>query len=158
MSDDSFTTTFVVDRTPAEVFSAVTDVRGWWSRDIEGPTDRPGAEFTYHYQDIHRCRMRIVEFVPDQRIVWHCLENHFNFTDDKTEWTGTRISFDISREDEGTRLRFTHHGLTSDYECYDVCRTAWGGYVTESLRTLILTGNGDRDNEVRNAKALSQHR
>ncbi|MEU9830540.1 SRPBCC domain-containing protein [Streptosporangium sp. NPDC048047] len=156
MSDSGHTITFLVDQTPEEVFAAVTDVREWWSQDIEGPTDELDGEFTYRSGENHHCTMRIVELVPGERVVWLCLDNHFGFTRDKTEWIGTKIVFEISEEDGGTRLRFTHQGLVPDYECFDVCTTAWDGYVAGSLRSLITTGRGDRDNAVRNAKALAR--
>jgi uncharacterized protein YndB with AHSA1/START domain len=158
MSDQSYTATFVVDQSPAEVYAAITDVRGWWSTDIEGPTDELGGVFTYKYEDIHRSKMKIVELVPDQKVVWLCLENYFEFTQDTTEWIGTKISFDITREGDKTQLRFTHLGLVPEYECFDVCTNAWGGYVTGSLRSLITTGTGNANNAVRNAEALSQRR
>src|SRR5574338_424048 len=94
----NYTTSFTVDQTPHEVFAAINNVRGWWSEAIEGETGTPGAEFHYHFKDIHRCHLKIVEFVPDQKVVWHVLDNYFNFTQDKTEWTGTRISFEIAKK------------------------------------------------------------
>ena len=156
MSDQSYTVTFVVGQTPAEVFAAVNNVRGWWSEDVHGPTDQPGGVFHYRNGDLHRCTMKIVEFEPGEKVVWHCLQNHFGFTEDRTEWMDTRISFDIAAEGEQTRLRFTHHGLVPDYECYDVCVNAWGGYITESLRNLIITGVGTPNNAARDAQALAQ--
>jgi hypothetical protein len=142
MSNQNYTATFLVDQTPREAFAAINNVRGWWSEEIEGPTDEPGGEFTYHFEDVHRCRMRIVELVPGAKVVWLCLENHFNFIEDQTEWVGTKVSFEISREGDRTRVRFAHLGLVPEYECFDVCSNAWGGYVTGSLRSLIATGTG----------------
>ena len=103
-------------------------VRGGPGRS-RAPTDRLGAEFNYHYQDIHRARFRITEFVPNTKVVWHVLANEFNFVKDKTEWTGTDVVFEIADRGDGTELRFTHLGLTPTYECYDVCSDAWCTYV-----------------------------
>lgn len=141
MTDHGFTTTFAVDQTPTQAFDAITDVRGWWSEEIDGRTDRLGAEFTYRYEDVHRCRIRVTEAVPGRKVSWLVVDNHFNFTEDETEWTGTTITFDISEKDGQTEVRFTHQGLVPAYECFEVCSTAWGFYVG-SLRSLIATGAG----------------
>jgi hypothetical protein len=142
MKDQNYTTTFSVDQAPQVVFDAVSNVRGWWSEEIEGSTDKLNDEFTYHYKDMHRCKMRVTEVVPSKKVVWLCLDNHFSFTEDKTEWKGTKVIFDIAKKGDKTELRFTHHGLIPDYECYDVCSDAWGSYIKGSLRNLITTGKG----------------
>jgi uncharacterized protein YndB with AHSA1/START domain len=90
MSDQNYTTSFTVDQSPEEVFAAISNVRGWWSQAIEGSTDKFGAEFKYHYQDVHRCTFKITEFVPGKKVVWHVLDNYFNFIKDKSEWKGTQ--------------------------------------------------------------------
>jgi hypothetical protein len=140
--DQNFTIRYSVDQAPAEVFAAINNVRGWWSESIEGNTDQPGAEFHYHFKDIHRCHLKIVEFIPDQKVVWHVLDNYFNFTQDTTEWTGTKISFEISKEGDKTVVSFTHFGLVPLYECYNVCSDGWSNYINGSLRSLITTGKG----------------
>lgn len=142
MNDQSFTTTFSVDQTPTAVVDAITNVRGWWSEEIDGGTAKPGDEFTYRYEDVHRCTIRVTEVIPDQKVSWLVLDNYFSFTDDKTEWTGTTINFDISDEDGKTQIRFTHLGLVPEYECFDVCIQGWGFYINRSLRSLIATGEG----------------
>lgn len=45
MSNRNFTTFFTVDQTPEEAFAAINNVRGWWSEEIEGDTDKLGDEF-----------------------------------------------------------------------------------------------------------------
>jgi Activator of Hsp90 ATPase homolog 1-like protein len=131
-----------VDKAPDEVFAAINNVRGWWSEDIEGRTDKLGAEFTYRYRDLHHCKMQIVELAPNERVVWLVLDNGFSFTKDKTEWKGTKIIFEISRKGDKTEVCFTHLGLVPEYECYDVCSDGWSTYINGSLRALIATGRG----------------
>jgi len=140
--DQSFTIAFTVDQTPEQVFAAINNPRGWWSEGIEGTTDKVDAEFTYRYKDVHRCTMKIMELIPNQKVVWRVLENHFNFTKDDTEWTGTTIVFEISKTGAKTEVHFTHLGLVPAYECYAVCLDGWTTYINGSLRELISTGKG----------------
>lgn len=138
----SYTTTFTVDRSPAEAFAAIIDPRGWWSEEIEGATSAVGDEFDYHMRDLHITKLRVTEVVPDRKVSWLVLDNHFAFTTDKSEWIGTTVTFEIAETGTGTEVRFTHHGLVSEYECFDVCVNAWGFYIGTSLPELIATGKG----------------
>ena len=142
MKTKDFTTTLLVTQTPAQVFNAITNVRGWWSEDVEGGTKKLNDEFNYRYKDVHVCRMKLVEVVPNQKVVWHVMENHFNFTEDKTEWTGTDVCFEISEKNNQTQLTFTHVGLVPDYECFEICKEGWTNYINISLHGLITTGKG----------------
>ncbi len=69
MTTSDFTNSILVDQTPTEVFNAINNVRGWWSEEIEGGTGKLNDEFNYHYQDVHRCKMKIVEFIPNKKVV-----------------------------------------------------------------------------------------
>ncbi len=140
MSD--FTTAFTVPQSAGEVFAAINNVRGWWSGDIEGSTDELGAEFTYRYEEMHRSKQRITEFIPGRRVAWHVLDGYLEFVKDKTEWTGTDITFDISQVEDATEVRFTHVGLVPQGECFESCSTAWAFYINTSLRNLITQGSG----------------
>ncbi len=142
MTTTDFTTTILVDQTLTEVFNAINNVRGWWSEEIEGDTAKLNDEFNYHYQDVHRCKMKIIEFVPDKNVVWEVVDNYFSFTKDKNEWKGNTIIFEISEKDNKTQLQFTQLGLVPEYECYDICENAWNTYIQKSLYSLITTGIG----------------
>ncbi|MBO0867085.1 MAG: SRPBCC domain-containing protein [Micromonosporaceae bacterium] len=142
MTDNSLTIAFTVNRTPSQVFDAITDVRSWWSGDITGPTDELGAEFTYRYADVHRSTQRITELIPGKRVAWHVVDGYLNFVEDPTEWTGTDITFDVTPVADGTEVRFTHIGLAADQECFESCSSAWRYYIATSLRSLINEGPG----------------
>lgn len=145
MTKQNFSVTFLTDRAPDEVFAAINNVRGWWSGNIDGDTDRVGAEFTYRYGDIHRSRQRITELVPASRVVWHVVDSNLSFLDHASEWTGTDIAFDLSKAKGQTEVRFTHVGLAPEFECYDACSTAWGTLINRNLRKLIATGEVQPD-------------
>lgn len=159
MYNQDFTTTILVDQTPVEVFNAINNVSGWWSEEIEGDTDKLNDEFNYHYQDVHRCKIKITEFIPNKKVVWQVLDNFFSFTKDKNEWKGNTIIFEISGKDNKTQLQFTHVGLVPEYECYDICQNAWNTYIQKSLHSLITTGigqpNGKDKPQTEDEKALA---
>lgn len=138
----SFTTSFDIAQPPEKVFEAIRNVRGWWSGAIDGGTEEVGDEFTYEVTDIHWCRFRITEVVTPSKISWQVLDSWLTFPEVKDEWTGTTVTFEVAEHDGLTQVRFTHKGLVPEFECYELCSDAWTGYVTGSLRHLILTGVG----------------
>jgi hypothetical protein len=142
MSNQNFTTSFTVDQTPEAVFNAINNVRGWWSEEIDGSTDKLNDVFDYHFEDVHRCKMKLIEVIPNKKVVWLVLDNYFKFTKDKHEWKGNKIIFEITEKDNKTQLQFTQEGLIPEYECFDICRDAWSNYIKNSLFNLVTTGKG----------------
>src|SRR6188768_3884977 len=142
MTTTDFSTSILVDQSAKEAFNAINNVRGWWSEEIEGTTNKLNDEFNYHYEDVHRSKMKLIEVIPDRKVVWLVLDNYFKFTKDKSEWTGTKIIFEIAEQDNKTQLRFTHLGLVPEYECYGDCSNAWEQLIQQSLLSLITTGKG----------------
>lgn len=143
MNTSDYTITILVNQTPKEAFNAIKNIRGWWSEAIEGGTTKLNDEFIYHYKDIHYCKLKLIELIPDQKVVWRVLDNYFKFTKDKSEWKETKLVFDISQKDDQTGIQFTHEGLVPRYECYEICREAWANYISNSLQKLISTGKGE---------------
>ena len=144
MPAQDFSTTFEVDNSPAEVFAAISNVRGWWSEEIVGETTKLGDTFTFEVPGVHRSTQTLTEVLDGRKVVWHVSDSWLGFVDDTTEWTGTDIVFDITTTDSGdTQVRFTHVGLVPSGECYDACSAGWSSYITGSLRNLITTGKGD---------------
>jgi hypothetical protein len=140
MKNESYATSFTVDQSSEEVFNAINDVRGWWSGEIQGDTDKLGAEFTYRVQDVHRSKQKITELISGKKIAWHVVDGYLGFVEDKSEWKDTDIVFEIARKGGKTEVSFKHVGLVPAYECYDNCSNAWGLLVNGNLRKRITTG------------------
>ena len=143
MTISDFSTTILVDQTPEEVFNAVNNPKAWWSGEIKGSTSKLNDEFTYQYKDLHLSKQRIVEMIPDQKVVWLVTESIINYAEDKNEWTGTKISFEIAEQDDKTQVRFTHLGLDPEIECFDSCSYSWSRLIQQSLFSLITTGKAE---------------
>jgi hypothetical protein len=142
MSKRNYSIIITVDKSPAEVFAAINNVRGWWSNNIDGDTARRGAEFTFRHEDMHRSTHKIMEFTENKKVVWQTTRSKINFVKNKNGWDGTAIIFEISQKGKKSQLLFTHVGLVPSIESYDGCSGAWDFYVGHSLRSLITTGQG----------------
>jgi uncharacterized protein YndB with AHSA1/START domain len=145
MPTSDLTITYTVEESPETVFNAITNVRGWWSEGVQGNTRRLNDVFIYRYQHYHVSKHKLIEVVPNQKVVWSTEDSSLNFINHKQEWNGTVISFEITPKDGRTELRFTHYGLTPACDSYDACSNGWAQYVGGSLRSLITTGKGKPD-------------
>ena len=123
---------------------------------IAGPTDEVGAEWFYLVPDIHFSKQLVTELVPGERVVWEFTDGYLDFVADKKEWIGTTGRFDITQEGGGTRVTFTHKGLTDGDECFDVCHDAWTHYITVSLKGRIESGSGRIRTREEDQAAIAQ--
>ena len=142
MKTSDFTTVILVDQTPEEAFDAINNVRDWWPGEIEGNTKKLNDEFTYRYKKMHYSNQKLVEVIPGKKVVWLVTDSSLNFVQNKGEWTGTKIIFEISEKGNKTQVRFTHQGLVPQYECFDACSNAWTDIIRDGLRGLITSGKG----------------
>lgn len=146
MNNNDFTTSLVVDQTPEQVFKTILNVRGWWSgyysEEFTGDTEKLNDEFSFRAGGgAHYSKQKLVEVIPNKKVVWLITDSELTFLEKTDEWTGTHVIFEISKKGDKTQLTFTHQGLTPQIECYDSCAPAWTQYVEGKLLPLINTGN-----------------
>jgi hypothetical protein len=150
MEVQDFTMTLSTEKSPKEVFAAVTNVRGWWSAKLIGNSEKQDDEFEFQYEDIHYSTQKLIEVIPNKKVVWLVTDSRLTFLKkDQSEWTDTKISFEISEKGKKTELRFTHFGLVPEIECFEACSKGWSHYVKNSLLKLINTGKGKPHEAVR---------
>ena len=139
VNDQSYSARIEVALPPGDVFAQVTDISKWWTKDIEGQTTRPGDEFIIRHGDTHYSKQKLVEVIPDKKLVWLVTDCQLNWIEkDKTEWINTRMVFEIAPKGDMTELKFTHEGLSPQLECYSRVSQSWDIVIRESLYNLMV--------------------
>lgn len=142
MIKQSFTTSITVDNSAADVFNAINNVGAWWHGEVKGGAQKPDDEFEYRFEHFHYSKQKVAELIPGKKIVWLVTDSKLSFTKDQSEWTGTRIIFEIEEVNGKTQVRFTHEGLVPAFECYDDCSNGWSMLMQKSLFSLLTKGEG----------------
>ncbi|MBL7856377.1 MAG: SRPBCC domain-containing protein [Cyclobacteriaceae bacterium] len=146
MTTSDFRLTLKTEQTPQEVFNTIINVRKWWTgyynEEFLGSTERLNDEFSFRAGGgAHYSKQKLVEVIPNKKVVWLITDSELSFLKKRDEWTGTKVIFEITEVDNKTHLSFTHEGLTPEIECYDSCASAWTLYLENKLQPLI---NADR--------------
>jgi hypothetical protein len=141
MKKQDYTAAIVVKATPEEAFTSINHVSAWWTENLEGSTKKLGDVFTVTFGETF-VTFKKIEDVPGQKAVWLVTDSFLHWQNDKTEWTNTKISFEVSEEGGSTVINFTHTGLMPEVECYNNCVKGWNEYIKGSLYKLITEGKG----------------
>ena len=141
MKTADFTCSITANITAEEAMKAISRVSHWWAKDVTGSTEKLNDEFTVRFGETF-VDFKITEFVPGSKIVWAVTNSYLPWLKDKTEWTNTRVIFELNADDNLTTINFTHLGLVPQVECYDTCVAGWAKYIPGSLQKLLNDGVG----------------
>jgi hypothetical protein len=133
---------FDVPVSPELAYIAIGKPREWWHDALDGDSSMLGDSFTVRFSDLDFVRFTVSEAQPGSRYVWHVEDCYLQWFENKTEWTGTDVVFDISPTADGSRVKLVHMGLTPEVECYEMCNSGWEGHFMKSLRNFMVDGVG----------------
>lgn len=140
MKSKSFTVTMEVEKSATEVFNCITDVINWWSKDFKGNSKQLNDEFTINHPGQHYSKQKLIEIVPDKKIVWLVTKSEMSWLkNDKQEWTNTKMIFELNAKSNKTVLDFIHEGLVPEKECYTMCEIGWNMIIKSWLYHFIMT-------------------
>lgn len=148
MDNQDYSITISANISLNDAFNSINHVSKWWTENFEGHSQKLTDEFTVRFGNMHYSKQRIIEFIPEKKIVWLVTDSNLSWLKDKHEWTNTKISFEITNRDNKTQIKFTHIGLVPAIECFIDCSNAWSQYIHQSLLSLMTTGKGHPDPRV----------
>jgi hypothetical protein len=139
---ESFSATIEVTSSPKDIFKRITnDVVKWWGgKDLSGSSINLNDEFIVNHPGAHYSKQKLIEVVPDKRLVWLVTDSNLSWLQNKGEWTNTKMIFEITHKEYSYILRFTHEGLTPEKECFTRCSEGWNMVIKDWLYTLIMYG------------------
>jgi len=142
MKNKDYQINITVDAPLQKVFESINDVEKWWTDDFKGKSRKLHDEFTVHFEGFHLSTQKLVEVIPNKKVVWLVTDSTLLFLKDQQEWNDTKISFELVSQNDKTKISFTHFGLTPEVECYKSCTKGWDYYIKGSLFKLLTEGKG----------------
>lgn len=142
---ENYKLTIILAANATRVFNDLTqEIPNWWTEMFEGTASKEGSEFTVRFGDSVYKTMQIAELVPNAKVVWYVKASLIDIPEleNKTEWVGTTIVWELKAEGEKTLLHLEHEGLNQTIECYEICANGWQQF-TNSLKLYIETGTGN---------------
>ena len=98
MKKQDFTVSITVNASAEDAFKSINSVSKWWTENLEGNSQNLDDEFTVRFGNVHVSTQKLVEVIPDKKVVWLVTDSQLNFIQAKEEWTGTKISFEIAEK------------------------------------------------------------
>jgi hypothetical protein len=135
---NSFSTKITIAISPEAALQKISEVANWWGVSFEGSAEKQGDRFVVKMGPEAWFNYTVTE-LTGEKAVWHVDDCYMPWYEDKYEWKGHDMIFEI----EGSSLTFTHVGLVAGIACFKDCVPGWTHWITRSLTSYFETGKGD---------------
>jgi len=141
----SYTREIIVSNTPRAAYQALTTgFDKWWTTDCN-PICETGDKIKFRFGPTFWV-MRANILDPDKFVELECIEAHHVHdglpSSILKEWEGTKLKWEIQKQEEKTKIVLIHEGLMPSLECYEVCEQGWDYFFFKSLKQYLNTGEG----------------
>ena len=92
-----------VDTTAQEAFNSINSVSKWWTENLEGSSQKLNDEFTVRFGETF-ITVKIAELIPYKKILWQVIDCYKHWLKDKKEWKDTKMTWEISTEENATHI------------------------------------------------------
>ncbi len=133
LGSQDYHTCITADITPKEALDKIGRVSEWWATNFEGSSQKLNDIFTVRFGSGDMYKVKVSEFIPDKKIVWQVIDSNQTWVANATEWTGTKIAWEVSTQKDGMRIDMTHIGLVPGIDCYNRCKQGWDYLLHKSL-------------------------
>jgi hypothetical protein len=137
-----FQKSFTVNANATETMHKIAQVNLWWAKNFKGKSTKFNDKFSVYFSDTW-VNFKIAESVPGKKIVWLVTDCNLHWIENKKEWDGTEVVFELTEKEGRTKIDFSHRGLTPDCECYENCKPGWTHHLKNGLQKLINEGKGE---------------
>jgi len=140
-----YTREIVVSNSPGAAYQALTTAFDkWWTTSCN-PISETGDKITFRFGSTYWV-MCASSLTTDSSVELECIEAHHVHdglpSSILDEWKGTKLKWEIQKEEEKTKIILVHEGLTPSLECYEVCEQGWEYFFVNSLKQYLDTGEG----------------
>ncbi|MGN6616135.1 MAG: SRPBCC family protein [Ilyomonas sp.] len=135
----NFHRTITVNASAKEVMKKISQVNCWWKKDFSDSAEKLNDIFTVPFGEPSFVDFKVSEFVPSKKMVWKVIDCYLPWFQNKKEWNNTEVVFQLSEENNKTKINFTHIGLVPEVECYNVCEKGWNSHIN-NLKQFINEG------------------
>src|SRR5438552_5006914 len=98
MKEENYTVSITVDATPQEAFKSINSVTKWWTENLEGSSQKLNDEFSVRFGNVHYSKQKLVEVIPDKKVVWLVTDSKLNFIKKNRKGQAKRIVSEIRKK------------------------------------------------------------
>lgn len=136
MKKNNYHKSILVNASGQKAMEQISKIDEWWKNDFTGSAQKVNGTFHVPFSGDSFVDFIVSELVPGKKTIWKVTDCFLPWFADKKEWNNTEVVFEVSSENNQTKIDFTHVGLVPEIECYAACESGWNEHLGTLERLL----------------------